>query len=52
MSSRRVVIAGLAAAVSLPALARQVQQNQAIPFSVAPQPAETNTNPALGQNAQ
>jgi putative membrane protein len=48
--SRRLVIAGLMAAISLPALAQQ--QNQAIPFSVAPQPAETQPNPALGQNAQ
>jgi predicted outer membrane protein len=28
------------------------QQNQAIPFSTTPQPAERQTNPALGQNAQ
>jgi putative membrane protein len=50
MSSRRLVIAGLMAAVAVPALAQQ--QNQAIPFSVTPQPAEGQTNPALGQNAQ
>ena len=50
--SRRLVIAGLMAAVALPALAQQAQQNQAIPFSATPQPAETQTNPALGQNAQ
>jgi putative membrane protein len=48
--SRRLVIAGIVAAVSLPALAQQ--QNQAIPFSTTPQPAERQTNPALGQNAQ
>jgi predicted outer membrane protein len=52
MSSRRLVIAGLAAAASLPALAQQVQQNQAIPFSVTPQPTETSPNQGLGQNAQ
>jgi predicted outer membrane protein len=50
--SRRLVIAGLAAAISLPALAQGVQQNQAIPYSVAPQPTETQPNPALGTNAQ
>ncbi len=53
--SRRLVIAGLAAAVSLPAVslpALAQQQNQAIPFSTTPQPAERQTNPALGQNAQ
>ncbi len=50
--SRRLVIAGLVAAVSLPAFAQQVQQNQAIPYSTTPQPAETRTDPALGQNAQ
>jgi predicted outer membrane protein len=48
--SRRLVIAGLVAAISLPALAQQ--QNQAIPFATTPQPAERQTNPALGQNAQ
>jgi putative membrane protein len=48
--SRRLVIAGLVAAISLPALAQQ--QNQAIPQSTTPQPAETQVNPALGQNAQ
>jgi predicted outer membrane protein len=50
--SRRLVIAGLAAAISLPALAQGVQQNQAIPYSVAPQPTETQPNQALGTNAQ
>jgi predicted outer membrane protein len=53
--SRRLVIAGLVAAVSLPAVslpALAQQQNQAIPFSTTPQPAERQTNPALGQNAQ
>jgi putative membrane protein len=48
--SRRLVIAGLMAAIAIPALAQQ--QNQAIPQSTTPQPAETQTNPALGQNAQ
>jgi len=48
--SRRLVIAGLMAAIAVPALAQQ--QNQAIPQSTTPQPAETQTNPALGQNAQ
>jgi len=52
MSSRRVVIAGLAAAASLPTLAQGVQQNQAIPYPVTPQPTETNPNQGLGQNAQ
>lgn len=52
MSSRRLVIAGLAAAVSLPALAQQVQQNQAIPYPVTPQPTEPNPNQGLGQNVQ
>jgi predicted outer membrane protein len=55
MSSRRLVIAGLVAAVSLPAVSLPTlaqQQNQAIPFSTTPQPAERQTNPALGQNAQ
>jgi predicted outer membrane protein len=50
--SRRLVIAGLAAAISFPALAQGVQQNQAIPYSVAPQPTETQPNQALGTNAQ
>lgn len=50
MSSRHLVIAGLAAAVSLPAFAQQ--QNQAIPYPATPRPAETQTNPGLGQNAQ
>jgi predicted outer membrane protein len=48
--SRRLVIAGLMAAVAIPAFAQQ--QNQAIPQATTPQPAETQTNPALGQNAQ
>ncbi|MBB3017122.1 putative outer membrane protein [Microvirga lupini] len=48
--SRRLVIAGLMAAVAIPAFAQQ--QNQAIPQSTTPQPAETQVNPALGQNAQ
>ncbi len=48
--SRRLVIAGLMAAVAVPAFAQQ--QNQAIPYSVSPQPAERQVNPALGQNAQ
>ena len=48
--SRRLVIAGLMAAIAVPAFAQQ--QNQSIPFSVAPQPTEQRVNPALGQNAQ
>lgn len=48
--SRRLVIAGLMAAITLPVLAQQ--QNQAIPYPTTPQPADTQTNPALGQNAQ
>jgi putative membrane protein len=56
MSSRRIVTAGLVAAFSLSAFnlatAQQPQQNQAIPFSVAPQPTETNPNQGLGSNAQ
>jgi|GEM_PF-1445308 len=48
--SRRLVIAGLMAAIAIPAFAQQ--QNQAIPQATTPQPAETQTNPALGQNAQ
>ncbi len=48
--SRSFMIAGLMAAISLPALAQQ--QNQAITQPTTPQPAETQTNPALGQNAQ
>jgi predicted outer membrane protein len=48
--SRRLVIAGLMAAVAVPALAQQ--QNQAIPFSVTPQPTEQKVNPDLGQNAR
>jgi len=50
--SRRLVIAGLAAAISLPAVAQGVQQNQAIPYSVSPQPTETQPNQSLGTNAQ
>lgn len=49
---RRLVIAGLAAAFSLPALAQQAQQNQAIPFPVTPKPAETQPNQGLDQNVQ
>lgn len=52
MSSRRVVIAGLAAAASAPALAQGVQQNQAIPYPVTPQPTETAPNQGLGSNMQ
>jgi len=56
MSSRRVVIAGFAAAFSLSAfasaVAQQPQQNQAIPFAVTPQPTETSPNQGLGSNAQ
>ncbi|MGO4524068.1 DUF4142 domain-containing protein [Microvirga sp. 2MCAF35] len=48
--SRSLVIAGLMAAISLPALAQQ--QNQAITQPTTPQPAETQVNPALGQNVQ
>ena len=48
--SRRLAIAGLMTALSLPVLAQQ--QNPAITQPVTPQPAETQTNPALGQNAQ
>ncbi|WP_114943752.1 DUF4142 domain-containing protein [Microvirga calopogonii] len=48
--SRSLVVAGLMAAISLPALAQQ--QNQAITQPTTPQPAETQVNPALGQNAQ
>lgn len=50
--SRRLIIAGLAAAISLPALAQGVQQNQAIPSPVTPQPAETQPNQGLGSNVQ
>ena len=50
--SRRLVVAGLAAAISLPAFAQGVQQNQAIPYQANPQPAETQTNQSLGTNAQ
>src|SRR3712207_973453 len=56
MSSRRILIAGFAAAFSLSALAQamaqQPQQNQAIPFAVTPQPTEGNPNQGLGSNAQ
>ncbi|QRM29921.1 DUF4142 domain-containing protein [Microvirga sp. VF16] len=48
--SRSLVIAGLIAAIGLPALAQQ--QNRAIPYPATPQPAETQPNPALGQNVQ
>ncbi|WP_194164568.1 DUF4142 domain-containing protein [Microvirga thermotolerans] len=50
--SRRLVVAGLAAVLACPALAQQTPQNQAIPYPVAPQPAETQPNQGLGQNAQ
>ncbi|MCB8822940.1 DUF4142 domain-containing protein [Microvirga rosea] len=50
--SRRLVVAGLMTVVSLPVLAQGVQQNQSIPFSVAPQNTESQSNPSLGQNAQ
>jgi len=47
------VIAGLAAAFSLSALVPTLaQQSPAIPFSVTPQPTETNPNQGLGSNAQ
>jgi predicted outer membrane protein len=48
--SRRLVIAGLMAAIAIPAFAQQ--QNQGISQPTTPRPAETQTNPALGQNAQ
>ncbi|PVE26082.1 hypothetical protein DC522_02320 [Microvirga sp. KLBC 81] len=50
MSSRRLMIAGIAVAFTLPALAQQ--QNQAIPYPVSPQPTETQPNQALGQGAE
>lgn len=50
MSSRRLMIAGIAVAFTLPAFAQQ--QNQAIPYPVSPQPAETQPNQGLGQGAQ
>jgi len=43
------LIAGIAAAFALPVLAQQ--PNQAIPYPVTPQPAETQPNQGLGQNA-
>ncbi|AWM85753.1 DUF4142 domain-containing protein [Microvirga sp. 17 mud 1-3] len=49
---RRLAIVGLAAVLACPALAQQVQQNQAIPYPTTPQPAETQTNQGLGQNVQ
>lgn len=49
---RRLAIVGLAAVLACPAFAQQVQQNQAIPYPVTPQPAETQTNQGLGQNTQ
>jgi Predicted outer membrane protein len=49
---RRLAVVGLAAVFACPAFAQQVQQNQAIPYPVTPQPAETQTNQGLGQNAQ
>jgi putative membrane protein len=48
--SRRLVIAGLAAAFSLPALAQQ--QAPVSPIPVTPTPAETQTNQGLGSNQQ
>ncbi|MGO4388027.1 DUF4142 domain-containing protein [Microvirga sp. 2YAF29] len=50
MSSRRIVIAGLGLALSLPAFAQQ--SNQGISAPTTTQPAETQANPALGQGAQ
>lgn len=50
MSSRRAALAGLIALASLPALAQN--QNQAIPFSVTPQPTETDPAQGLGSRAQ
>jgi predicted outer membrane protein len=50
MSSRRLVIAGLAAAFTLPALAQQ--QSPGMSYPVSPQPTETQPNQALGQGAQ
>ncbi|HZH53782.1 MAG TPA: DUF4142 domain-containing protein [Microvirga sp.] len=50
--SRRLVVAGLAAALAVPAFAQQVQQNQAIPYSVTPQPTENQQNQSLGAGAQ
>lgn len=52
MSSRRLAIAGIAIAFTLPALAQQATQGQAIPYSVTPQPSAREVNPALDQNAQ
>lgn len=49
MSSRRIVIAGIATVLAIPALAQQ--QNQAIPYPASPQPTETQPNQGLGQNA-
>jgi putative membrane protein len=48
--SRRLVIAGLAVAFSLPALAQQ--QAPVSPIPVTPIPAETQTNQGLGANQQ
>ncbi|WP_445500976.1 DUF4142 domain-containing protein [Microvirga sp. G4-2] len=50
MSSRRLLIAGMAVAFTLPAFAQQ--QNQAIPYPVSPQPTETQPNQGLGQGAE
>ncbi|MEZ0169219.1 DUF4142 domain-containing protein [Microvirga sp. TS319] len=50
ISVRHAMIAGIAVAFALPALAQQ--QKQAIPYSVTPQPAETQPNQALGQGAE
>ncbi|SCY27302.1 DUF4142 domain-containing protein [Microvirga guangxiensis] len=49
MSSRRLMVAGIAAAFALPAFA---QQSQAPSYPVTPQPTETRSNQALGQGAE
>ncbi|WP_457089257.1 DUF4142 domain-containing protein [Microvirga sp. P5_D2] len=50
MPSRHLVIAGLGLALSLPAVAQQSSPGISSPTTT--QPAETQANPALGQNAQ
>ncbi|MBZ6077690.1 DUF4142 domain-containing protein [Microvirga puerhi] len=50
--SRRLVVAGLVAAIGLPALAQGVQQNQSIPYPVSPQNTESQPNQNIGQGAQ
>jgi putative membrane protein len=50
MCSRRLMIAGIVVTFALPALAQQ--QNQAIPYPVSPQPAETQPYQGLGQGAE